>query len=116
MTETTTEVDPTPISLEYQGYYFVYDPLADTLMAAKHGVLRLVARGLRKALQNKAHLSGGMDGALEDMLRRPVWGDTHNQPVSQLCGCIFNDVLQAEKAKAAEREAVNEALELSGVE
>ncbi len=102
---TTTE----PIALHYQGYEFVYDPSADILLAAKHGILRQVGRGLHKALQSRAHLSGGLDGALEDMLGKPVWGESHNQHITQLCNCLFHDVLKA-------AEAVAEALELSGVE
>ena len=106
---TTTENDT--IALHYQGYEFEYDPSADVLTATKHGVTRQVGRGLRKALQNKAHFSV----ALEGLLRRPIWGETHSQHLPQLCGCIFNDVLKTAKTKATAAEDAALELELYGV-
>jgi len=115
MTKTETETETETIDIEYQGWAFSYDQTADVLSATLDGVTRQVGRGMRKALQNKAHVGGALEDVLEGLLRRPIWGETHSQHLPQLCGCIFNDVLKAAKTKATAAEDAALELELYGV-
>ena len=89
-------------------------------MAVWEALRRLVAlcvqpygRKPRVALQQAQHRVG-VQGALEALVRKSCWGEHRNDTLQNHCQLRFADVIEPQQR--AERRAVDQTLELSGVD